>query len=91
MPGPDADRWRSRASSQQKRRKKWIKPSPQTHKADTLSQYSEPGYLVGGSTPDELNQMKARLGNGLVQIHEMSATEGLIYEMEDTSLPQELP
>lgn len=49
---------------------------------------------MGDSTDAELLEVRERLGHDLTpvtaDIHEMSAVDGLIYEMEDTSTPAEL-
>lgn len=89
-------RWRTRTASQQKRRKKWTQPSPHSRPSVTrvrsLSSYSSANYLVGDSTADDLQVVRERLGHDLTPPpSELSAVEGLIYEMEGDSLPVELP
>lgn len=56
-----------------------------------LSSYSRPDYLVGNSTPQALADVRDRLGHDLAPMPaELSAVEGLIYEMADTSVPVEM-
>jgi hypothetical protein len=72
---------------------------------NSLSSYSRPDYLVGNSTPQALADVRDRLGHDLAPMPvdmpvdipveipipvELSAVEGLIYEMMDTSRPVEL-
>ena len=94
-------RWRSRTASQQNRRKKWTEPTApiaMMNAYDTvnwLSSYSRPDYLVGNSTPQALADVRDRLGHDLAPMPvgspvELSAVDGLIYEMMDTSCPVEL-
>jgi len=100
-PSTANQRWRSRTASQQNRRKKWTEPTAPLalmnayDTVNSLSSYSRPDYLVGNSTPQALADVRDRLGHDLVPIPvdmpvELSAVEGLIYEMMDTSVPVEL-
>jgi hypothetical protein len=97
MPSTANQRWRSRTASQQNRRKKWTEPSAPIALINTydgltlLSSYSRPDYLVGNSTPQALADVRDRLGHDLAPMPaELSAVEGLIYEMADTSVPVEM-
>jgi hypothetical protein len=100
-PSTANQRWRSRTTSQQNRRKKWTEPAAPLALMDaydtvnSLSSYSRPDYLVGDSTPQALADARDRLGHDLAPMPvdmpvELSAVEGLIYEMMDTSCPVEL-
>jgi hypothetical protein len=97
-PSTANQRWRSRTASQQNRRKKWTEPTAplglvnaNTY-VNSLSGYSRPDYLVGNSTPQALADVRDRLGHDLepMPVAELSAVEGLIYEMMDTSRPSEM-
>ena len=58
---------------------------------NSLSNYSSPDYLVGNSTPQALAEVRDRLGHNLEPMPvELSAVEGLIHEMHDTSIRAEL-
>jgi hypothetical protein len=96
-PSTANQRWRSRTASQQNRRKKWTEPTAPLalmnnyDSVNSLSSYSRPDYLVGNSTPQALADVRDRLGHDLAPMPaELSAVEGLIYEMADTSVPVEL-
>lgn len=97
-PSTANQRWRSRTASQQNRRKKWTEPTAplglinaNTY-VNSLSGYSRPDYLVGNSTPQALADVRDRLGHDLepMPIAELSAVDGLVYEMMDTSIPSEM-
>jgi hypothetical protein len=50
-----------------------------------------PDYIVASSTPEDLAVTADRLGHNLAPLPvELSAVEGLIYEMADTSVPLEM-
>jgi hypothetical protein len=96
-PSTANQRWRNRTLSQQNRRKKWIEPTTPTAllnsnaNINTLSSYAMPNYVVGNSTPQALADTRERLGHDLAPPPvELSAVEGLIYEMADTSQPVEM-
>lgn len=51
-----------------------------------LSNYLKSDYLVGNSTPQALAEARERLGHDLAPMPaELSAVDGLIHEMADTS------
>jgi hypothetical protein len=57
----------------------------------TLANYSMSDYIVARSTPEALAHTRERLGHDLAPLPvELSAVEGLIYEMPDTSVPVEM-
>lgn len=98
-PSTAHQRWRSRTASQQNRRRKWIEPTTPlalmnpSLNTTSLASYSRPDYSVKNSTPQTLLEaMRDRPGvNNAPLPAELSAVEGLIYEMPDTSAPIELP
>lgn len=59
-------RWTGRTSSQRQVRTKWVAPDLNliSQKHDVLSQYSNPDYLLGGSTDQGLQRMAWRLKFG---------------------------
>lgn len=59
-------RWTGRTSSQRQARTKWLAPDLNriSKKHDVLSQYSNPDYLLGGSTDQGLQRMAWRLKFG---------------------------
>lgn len=59
-------RWTGRSSSQRQTRTKWVAPDLDriSQKHDVLSQYSNPDYLLGGSTDQGLQRMAWRLKFG---------------------------
>lgn len=59
-------RWTGRTSSQRQARTIWVAPDLDqiSRKHDLLSQYSNPDYLLGGSTDQELQKMAWRLQFG---------------------------
>jgi hypothetical protein len=98
-PSTAHQRWRSRTASQQNRRKKWIEPTTPVAlinpslNTTSLASYSRPDYPVRNSTIETLLEaMRDRPGvNNAPLPAELSAVDGLIYEMDPTSAPIELP
>lgn len=82
-----SSRWAGRTPSQ-KIRKTWIAPSEalMLQRKDTISRYSERGYLVGDSDPRTLEHIQEQLTNGPWHQAELeSNTETQRYEMWGTS------
>lgn len=91
-------RWTGRTSSQPQARTKWVAPDLDriSQKHDVLSQYSNPDYLLGGSTDQGLQRMAWRLKFGVPEpniksssLPELPGDLASAHELADTGTAAE--